>query len=307
MPISLFEKQDLSLLVANKRNLLDLSSTTSLEDCLEAMFLEQLIAVPVYTIAEDGGKKYIGIVNMMDILTYVAFATTSGDEILTKDSVIKPAKLDRPISDLIGISSESQTVWVYPESTCLAKLVEHFFKGVHHAIVERSNGTRVVASQTDVLLFALQNKDELSAQLQRPVSTASKQLRTVPGDEIVLQAFRTLGQNEIKAAAVVDGAGKLVGNLSASDLRGMSKQFMDKLTLPVLEYLSLVNNDVLPAPITCQPDATLAEVIECALGGCDDKIFQQNRPIHRVWQVDADGKPVGVVSMSDMLHQLLQE
>jgi hypothetical protein len=47
--------------------------------------------------------------------------------------------------------------------------------------------------------------------------------------------------HRVSAIAIIDHRKRLVANLSASDLRGLSKETLEELMLPVFEYLEKQN------------------------------------------------------------------
>ncbi|CAG8788838.1 3612_t:CDS:2, partial [Cetraspora pellucida] len=53
---------------------------------------------------------------------------------------------------------------------------------------------------------------------------------------------------------------ELVGNLSASDLRGLSYESIDSLVLPVLKFLGTLSNfENLLNPVAVTPESSLEE------------------------------------------------
>jgi CBS domain-containing protein len=107
-------------------------------------------------------------------------------------------------------------------------------------------------------------------------------------NQSALAGFQKMRGREVHAVAVVDNDGKLVANLSNSDLRGFNCEKMKLLALPVLEFLKA--QQTLQAPITCLKDDTVASIIK--------NILQHH--VHHIWVVDATQKPVGVVSLCDI-------
>ncbi len=98
------------------------------------------------------------------------------------------------------------------------------------------------------------------------------------------------------AVAVVDKDGRLVANLSASDLCGLHRGNIDMLLLPVYEFLEMTVRErkgaILPDQLrTSKPDAPLDEIVNVIL----------DSHIHRVWLINENDEPVGVVSITDIL------
>ena len=71
----------------------------------------------------------------------------------------------------------------------------------------------------------------------------------------------------------------------------MKKADLHLLSLPVGEFLRSRSGGHLPAPVTVKATDKISFVIEALL----------SHRIHRVFVVDADMKPVSVISLSDIL------
>ena len=93
----------------------------------------------------------------------------------------------------------------------------------------------------------------------------------------------------------------MVGNLSCSDLRGTvaHRESLESLLFPVYKFLETRNIlafNLRPDQIrSVQPTDTVSIAARLAL----------DSRIHRVWIVDKDDKPIGVVTLSDMLSLFL--
>jgi CBS domain-containing protein len=75
-------------------------------------------------------------------------------------------------------------------------------------------------------------------QVLRP-STAAKKVIAIPETFSAIAAFRLLYIHRVSAAPIVDHQGRIVGNLSASDLRGIiaTRESLEALLKPVFQYL----------------------------------------------------------------------
>ncbi|MEK6721587.1 MAG: CBS domain-containing protein [Chloroflexota bacterium] len=114
-------------------------------------------------------------------------------------------------------------------------------------------------------------------------------------DTAALEIAETLAQADISGAPVVDGSGFLVGVVSQTDLvrvaatrsgRGDGWQGMT------------ARHMMTRSPVTVREDTSVAEAAR----------RMERHGIHRVIVLDEDGaKPVGVISMSDLLPLLVDE
>jgi CBS domain-containing protein len=100
--------------------------------------------------------------------------------------------------------------------------------------------------------------------------------------------------------------GALIGNLSASDLRGLAADEFAQLLLPVGEYV-LVRHGLAPAPaagadwaaalkalpvVTVTEATTFTELLALLVA----------KHLHRVYVVNGDGKPVSIITLTDVLR-----
>lgn len=87
-----------------------------------------------------------------------------------------------------------------------------------------------------------------------------------------------------------------MGNLSESDIRGLGADtFMAQLSEPVGQFLSEFSMRSL-TPVFVTPHDTIMTLFETVVG---------NR-LHHVWVQDADGKPTGVITLTDIMNALLE-
>jgi len=115
---------------------------------------------------------------------------------------------------------------------------------------------------------------------------------TIEQDQLVTHAVTELDCYQVSALPVVDGNGRLVGNFSVTDLINI---WTDKdgaaklLEMTVTEYLERNSKESLN-PITCKQSDSLNTAVSLMI----------EKKIHRVWIVDENQKPIGVVSMTDL-------
>jgi len=126
----------------------------------------------------------------------------------------------------------------------------------------------------------------------------SKDVITVNPMDPIYEAFKTMQKQKIGACGVVDDkTGKLVGNISAADIKllGHDLSFFQALAFTVNEYSKLVMEKTgRKADIV-----TIKESGIHTVGDVVQKLLEHR--IHRLYITNADEKPVGVISMTDIL------
>jgi len=147
-----------------------------------------------------------------------------------------------------------------------------------------------LSQQRDIIL-----PDAISAMTVKDLlrtKSGVKPLITVLATDPLIKAFRLIHQHKVMGVAVVDPeSGKLVTNISANDLRKLPsyefKQFLNELFTPV----SLYRNP--SRLIIAKASDKLVDVLGRMV----------NDRVHRVWIVDEQQKPVGVLSICDIISQ----
>jgi len=137
----------------------------------------------------------------------------------------------------------------------------------------------------------------------REIFNIGRPVISVISTESTINAFKIIHQNKISAVAVVDETGKLIGNLSASDLKGAvitdddeGAQPFGSLLLPVITFLKQGGMSKLPVA-TCFISSTLSFVLL--------KIIALH--VHRLWIVDEEGKAIGIISLTDIMQAVTSQ
>merc|ERR1711879_1081228 len=296
------EEATLAQVVENKPALVWVEPFTTVASVCDELRLHNILSLPVYS---KETNEFVGIANVADIALFIAWGSV---DLVRKQTEDKPQMsemelvprlkfADRPIVEIF-ISDETSYFCIFDASDSVYSVLEPFSKGYHRALVRltpqpsKPEDYRLL-TQTDIVRFLFSDRDKLD---QAGLVQGRKNMLCVSEDEAlnVLQAFRRMTQRDMNCIGVCDKSGRLVCNLSASDLRGMAPDRLKMLLLPVRDYLTAMYGETLCHklyPITCAPDAKLAAVMESALA----------HKVHRVWVVDETEQPVGLVSLSDII------
>ena len=213
--------------------------------------------------------------------------------------------------------------------------------GVVHRVALHDPACHVSAiiSQSDVARFLSTHEAALGGLGARTVAdlgwvSGPGSIHSVPPETSALAALATMAAKGVTGVAVVDAAGRLLGNLSASDARGLTADRLPALALPVAEFLALEHGTEWwgldhSAPAAAAAEADLARAKDHAsgfaraasrrratLGGAVGQDIAAASPgdtlaaalatlvarrLHRLYVVDADRRPVGVVTLTDVL------
>ncbi len=117
----------------------------------------------------------------------------------------------------------------------------------------------------------------------------------------VSEAFKLIRDQGLNSVGVVhEDNGQLIGNISASDLKvvGLTGELFGRMLLSCRQYLTLIpSNPNFTYPISVNPSTTVEELI---------KKFDIAH-VHRIYVVDNQQMPVGIVSVYDVLKALKED
>jgi CBS domain-containing protein len=198
-------------------------------------------------------------------------------------------------------------------------------KGVHHFLVSSENPNDLIhlISQTDILKYIytlMQDNEIYYKHLEMPLSNYNK-LTTLPKivtgklDSTMSTVLSIMNEYDINSVPVVDAKGSIVDYFSISDLRNFlwdsSRHDFLQDSISILLQMNLKDflfssyssrGGLGNKPAVVATESThLGECISKAINGFN---YLKVGRVHRVWVVDDDLKPVGVVSYTDMIKFL---
>jgi len=204
---------------------------------------------------------------------------------------------ETPIRNITNYSLWNYPVYVYDNNSIADLLVafhERHFKAHRVAVLNRNNEFVNIVSQTDVAHFAYKNTHLLGEKASMTISDLRlvKPCISVRMDTPFANALEVLFSNRVSGIALLDHEGKIAGNFSASDLRGLLPSTFDDFYCAIPKFLEDIRatRKAIP-PVTCTNKATLAEVLELFC----------TQSVHRIYVVDEHYKPYGVVSLSEVM------
>jgi len=150
-----------------------------------------------------------------------------------------------------------------------------------------------VLSQSDVVAYIYKHKKEVEHVLKQTLNEIGfkpKPVVFITSDTPALEGFKSMSLDKVPAVAVVEND-KLIANLSASDLRGISSEHLKKVVAPVKEFLNTLHGYI-RSPLTISLDSTLDLAMELLV----------NEEVHRLWIVNENEKPIGCFSLTDVVR-----
>jgi len=291
--------------IAQKHELIQVHSDTPLSDCLKKLNENHILAVPVFN-SEQG--KYIGILDMFDIMRFTALGFF--EDRMYNDKLFEEFSFaEETAEDLIDKSAHSQKVFMlsWKESLLdamtlmnghkLPRILVRFPTKIYDKEEKMSGYTLRNLSQVDIVKYLFENLPQLFdvkiSQLKELYGQPLEHTTSICVHQPALEGFLKMFDNEITSVAVIeDTNSKIVANLSASDLRGLTVDRLKLVKLPVLEFLKQTQGDRKEGVITCTLEETVKEAMR--------KITQFE--VHQVWIADESGKPIGVITLSNIIE-----
>jgi CBS domain-containing protein len=179
-----------------------------------------------------------------------------------------------------------------------------------------------VVSQSDVVKLLWANKavlGEALAQTVEQLELDDGSVYTAPASMSTLEALSQMARDHKSSMGVTDPAsGNLIGNLSVSDLRGLTIEEFPLLLLTVAEYIAVRRGlggankaDALAGKRT--EAATAGKWAELLSGAPAISVTGSSsfesvmellavKGLHRVYVTDAAGKPVSIITLTDVLR-----
>ncbi|KAI9008358.1 hypothetical protein BC832DRAFT_591589 [Gaertneriomyces semiglobifer] len=280
------------------------SPEDSISQALEFMKSKDSVIVPIRT--RSGGPESIAaIVGVADILAYI-IKNAGGQASGWQNVDLEKEKIEQVETLGLGeTEEESYRIWERDFRDTLNATLLAFARGIHRALITDALDQKraYILTQTDITRYVNAHPDSVTpaVDLDAPISqslkdalTYQKHVITMRDHQSAFDGFALMKEKGVAALPVVDGSGSIVGILSASDVRGITKTGLGKLEMPVLEYLKQKSSaGKVRQPILCTPNDSLRHIISTLV----------EQDVHRIFIVAQkdDLRPIGVVSQSDII------
>lgn len=271
----------------------------------------------------------LGFLSNLDILFYISEALILFEfDGLSPESITLKQCLNRSIKDIMYQKLETEHYHMVKESeTVLDLITDKFAKGVHRTIVMKDSDPSSVSSfggegeligmisQSDIIKFAEDYEwydESFDPQVFLNLHWKDRDLISMSEEDTLSEALQQMSTHSLSAVAIVrkensaENSNKsiLVGNFSASDLRRITQDFSEdqakgsSLTLSqyfnmkILDYLTKYSKSSLnPITINSSDKSLTMRSLVNLFAKCK---------IHRVWIVDNDQVPQGVITLTDL-------
>jgi len=163
-----------------------------------------------------------------------------------------------------------------------------------------------VISQSDIIRFYVDCLDSIQNVHSQTIEETGLglnhlALELVNENILTIEALKKMKDKAVSALGIINDQGVLTGNFSASDLKGAviteaktSTEAFGNLLLPLKTFMS--RTGMAKPPITCTISTTVCMVL----------IQLTVSKVHRIWIVDQYSKPIGFITLTDLMPWLLK-
>lgn len=305
-----------------KMNVVELESTQSPIEAASILWKNNIVGAPVW---DNKSKNYIGFFEMRDFLSSViALSESVEDEAGRRSKNIMGVSMDRPNEHMVKeellqdkdgkkwfvdadfrdkkvsyLAARNPFAHCKPDAT-LYDLCECLNERHCHRvpIVGDDEKCHNIVSQSVLVKFISENcpRDKLQENIKEAKIPYRKKVVSVIDTTNASDAFKLLDNKRLSGIAVVDENGKLVGNTSARDVKlAAIDEGNTAMDMDILSYLAKVRQAVLQKKerYPCchvHEDATVEHIIAVLA----------KTGYHRVFVVDDNIRPIGVISVTDI-------
>jgi 5'-AMP-activated protein kinase regulatory gamma subunit len=284
--------------------------TDKVIDVFKGLVKHNFLSVPVL---QKTKHKWFGFLDLADIVLYVVnafgesrlnveqdFWTLADKEVEFQNKTVNdlmryPLTRRNPFHPITGGYSLLYAIEALARERSLHRV----------PVIDDERQLMNLITQSQVIRFLQQNLHLLGDKRLTPAKDMQGVMHQVFAINIrqrAIDAFQQLVEKAVTGVAVVDDTGKLKGNLSLRDLKAMSTdgRFFWRLYQTVDNYLTKLKKEVKegqrPKRVqSCKASDTLEHAIN----------LLADHSIHRVYVVDDAKKPIGVVTLKDVLCEIL--
>jgi 5'-AMP-activated protein kinase regulatory gamma subunit len=284
------------------RKLISVETKTPLREVLRTLHTNRILSVPVM----ENDTGCVGLVDVLDLVKFTAIQYFNSQETSVMDDNVQVAPEifrqfefeDHTAGDLLKQSKRSRDFKVLDKDATLGDVAQVLSHESHRVLIGKDKDAKLV-SQSDIVRYLSERKDQLDPKiLNTPIGQLNiihERILHVSEHSSTIKAFCHLVRNQVSALAILDKQQKLVGTISASDLRGITDESLNRLTQPVLDFLKGTERKAPSTLVRCSPDEKLDMAI--------NKLVEAK--VHRLWVTDENERPIGVLALTDVIRTVL--
>jgi len=275
-------------IMKTERELITLSPDDSVEKALKTLSTNAITAAPVF---DPYKQRIVGYLSVLDLCVWIVrtYNITKGDKQEIDRGKVDSAFL-KPIWNLLDTGMEQY--WPINQESSLETLINSYFKWrIHRTPVIDQNKIIGHISQSDVTAFLYNNANQFQKGFSKKLCELGLDtgpILSIPKGRPLIQVFNELLETKFTGLAILDEQGRLYNNISASDLKGITKETFFNLETPIEQIIR--GKKKLP-PVTCTKDDTIENVIKIMV----------DYKVHRIYVVDDKQRPTNVITHTTIM------
>jgi len=298
--------------------LITVESQSSIQEALEVLRKNGISSAPVLA-----GGNAVGYIDVLDVLFWVSARATAEQPSTALLEGIRTS-LQRPVSEIVNYSGVDRWISVSMDTPVLeaARLLAQ--PHVHRlAIIDPSDQTKPlgVLTQSRLVQEIKAQEKKFDHLLHRKVIEVfpPKHVEWIRKDQYVIDALKIIREKVVSGVAVVDENGKLLGNISASDLKRALAVSVENFLVGLFSGLEGFMASMTPKTYHELPGGTeyLLPLWRPVFIGFEDfahkalDLLSQHehtggQHIHRVYVTDEAHRPLRVISLRDLIDYFVQ-
>ena len=287
--------------IESSGKVIEIDSTMSPMEASQILWQNNILGAPVW---DNEHQKYLGFFDMRDTLSAVI---ASHQDVKGEKSMNLMTKWFEDMNVTVTYLAARNPFYYCRPDTSLEDVCKLLVKHKCHRIPVVSQDTgrcQSIISQSALVKSLVEHvHDPLDETLTQAGLEYKKDIVQAPDTATALYVFQLLDSHRLSGIAVVDDeTGKLVGNTSARDIKlsvlGSQDATMDQ---DILSYLARVRQST----FTKKERYPSAHVSEDSTVGHAIRLLAKTG-YHRVFVVDKDTKPVGVISVADIIRFVVE-
>jgi len=284
-----------------------IDSTESIQNAIRILLTNNIYSAPLY---DSNEEKYLGFIDLVDLVTFIVTtveATSSSSENTqerlihhhdklefinkTQQGDLKDLAKKNPFISIEKGSCFIDALFLFCETRTRRMAIVDFDTDTVTNILTQSAVVSWLSKHVKLLPFAHDTVQDLKL--------GFKKVLTVDSTSNAIDAFKLMANNRITSVGLTDTEGKLVSVLSVKDIKVLNMANPFKLLFhSAIKYVQSVRESEVQESIPtihCTPKNTLIDILTRI----------SSLRIHRMFVVDENIRPVGIISLGDILQVTL--